>query len=67
MRGEKERQDRGPGQTPAKSLSAHRFFWATVFRLGPVTLVKILNLLDKFWAKGSKWADLGDSSRISAI
>ena len=59
MRGEKERQDRGPGQTPAKSLSAHRFLRATVFGLGPVTSVKLLNLLEKCWAKGSKRPVLG--------
>jgi len=54
MKGEKERQDKGLGQSGPKLLSAHRFFWAAIFRSGPAIELKPLYLLVKSWAKGRK-------------
>lgn len=55
MKGEKERQDKGPGQRGPKLLSAHRFFWAAIFHSGPAIGLKPLVSLVKWWARGRKW------------
>jgi hypothetical protein len=55
MKGKKERQDKGLGQSGPKLLSAHRFFWAAIFRSGPAIGLKPMYLLVKWWAKGPKW------------
>jgi len=54
MKREKERQDKGLGQSGPKLLSAHRFFWAAIFRSGPALGLKPMYSLVKCWAKGPK-------------